>query len=318
MGLETATYIDGLNPAWPLGTDDKGQGDNHLRLVKSAIKATFPNVTGAITASHTELNSVTNRVSKSGDTYTGTHNMTGATVTAATQTTGDNSTKVATTAFVAATALSATLPGQSGNAGKYLTTNGTTASWATVSVGGTSGYTDLNNAIDNGLWRLGTSITNGPVGMSVDNGQLIVSCNSDTAFQIVTDATNDRMAWRTATGIGGTPSWKAWKVVEARGPVIDLSSTSNTIDMDAGNAFYLSMSGNVTISLTNVRANAQIDRRVTLQVDCTSAGSITWSGATVLGSGLSALSASKSYFLSITAHPNSASKVLITQSAAHS
>ena len=60
--------------------------------------------------------------------------------------------------------------------------------------------------------------------------------------------------------------------------MIDLSTTSNTIDMDAGNAFYLSMSGNVTISLTNVRANAQIDRRVTLQVDCTSAGSITWSG----------------------------------------
>ena len=26
MGLETATYIDGLNAAWPLGTDDKGQG----------------------------------------------------------------------------------------------------------------------------------------------------------------------------------------------------------------------------------------------------------------------------------------------------
>ena len=60
-----------------------------------------------------------------------------------------------------------------------------------MSVGGISGYTDLNNAVDNGLWRLGTSITNGPVGMSVDNGQLIVSCNSDTAFQIVTDATNE-------------------------------------------------------------------------------------------------------------------------------
>ena len=55
MGLETATYIDGLNAAWPLGTDDKGQGDNHLRLVKSAIKSTFPNITGAVTASHTEL-----------------------------------------------------------------------------------------------------------------------------------------------------------------------------------------------------------------------------------------------------------------------
>lgn len=56
MALETATYIDGLVAANPAGTDSKSQGDDHLRLLKSTIKATFPNITGAVTATQAELN----------------------------------------------------------------------------------------------------------------------------------------------------------------------------------------------------------------------------------------------------------------------
>lgn len=110
---------------------------------------------------------------KAGDTWTGTHVFTGATVTFATQSALDNSTKAATTAyadaavaalaaikadiasptftgtpaaptaaagtsttqiatteFVANTAFSSALPAQTGNSGKFVTTNGTTASWA--------------------------------------------------------------------------------------------------------------------------------------------------------------------------------------------
>ena len=44
---------------------------------------------------------------------------------------GTNTTQLATTAFVAATSFSAALPAQTGNAGKYLTTDGSTASWGT-------------------------------------------------------------------------------------------------------------------------------------------------------------------------------------------
>ena len=40
-----------------------------------------------------------------------------------------NTTQVATCAFVVATSLAATLPGQTGNAGKSIVTDGTTASW---------------------------------------------------------------------------------------------------------------------------------------------------------------------------------------------
>jgi hypothetical protein len=52
--------------------------------------------------------------------------------TAPTASTGTATTQLATTAFVAAAAFSAALPGQSGNAGKFVTTDGTNASWAEV------------------------------------------------------------------------------------------------------------------------------------------------------------------------------------------
>ena len=62
MGLESTTYISGLDSANPLATDPKSQGDDHLRLIKSAVKASFPCVTGAVTATHTQLNDVANKV----------------------------------------------------------------------------------------------------------------------------------------------------------------------------------------------------------------------------------------------------------------
>ena len=64
MALESTTYIDGLVITNPTGTDPRSQGDDHIRLVKSTLRSTFPNVSGAMTATHTELNLI--------DGYTGT------------------------------------------------------------------------------------------------------------------------------------------------------------------------------------------------------------------------------------------------------
>jgi len=67
-----------------------------------------------------------------GNTFTGTQNMLAALSdgsTATTQSVGDASTKLATTAFVTATAFNSALPGQAGNAGKVVTTDGANASW---------------------------------------------------------------------------------------------------------------------------------------------------------------------------------------------
>lgn len=57
MPLETATYIHELVATNPVGaTDPRSQGDDHLRLIKSTIQNTFPNVEGEVTPTHLELN----------------------------------------------------------------------------------------------------------------------------------------------------------------------------------------------------------------------------------------------------------------------
>jgi len=56
MALETGTYIDSLNAANPTATDAIAQADDHLRLIKSTIKATLPQLTGAVTTTQAELN----------------------------------------------------------------------------------------------------------------------------------------------------------------------------------------------------------------------------------------------------------------------
>jgi len=56
MALETGTYIDSLNASNPAATDALSQADEHLRLIKSTVKSTFPNLGGAVTATHTVIN----------------------------------------------------------------------------------------------------------------------------------------------------------------------------------------------------------------------------------------------------------------------
>ena len=105
MALESATYIDGLVTTNPTGADAKSTADDHLRLIKSTVKATFPNITGAVNPTHTELNfvdGVTSAIQTQIDskapiaspTFTGTP-------AAPTATLGTNSTQLASTAFVA-------------------------------------------------------------------------------------------------------------------------------------------------------------------------------------------------------------------------
>ena len=56
MGLETGTFIDSLNSSNPAAGDPVNEGDDHIRLIKSTVKATFPSISAAVTATHTELN----------------------------------------------------------------------------------------------------------------------------------------------------------------------------------------------------------------------------------------------------------------------
>ncbi len=60
MGLETLTgsvYINALVATNPIGASDpKSQGDDHIRGIKNVLLNTFPNITGAVNATQTELN----------------------------------------------------------------------------------------------------------------------------------------------------------------------------------------------------------------------------------------------------------------------
>jgi hypothetical protein len=104
VGLEAATYISGLVATNPVVGDDVAQGDDHLRLIKSTLLATFPNVTGAVTPTHTQLGYVTGvtsaiqtqldlKAALASPTLTGTP-------AAPTAAVGTNTTQIATTAFV--------------------------------------------------------------------------------------------------------------------------------------------------------------------------------------------------------------------------
>jgi hypothetical protein len=49
MPIENASFIKELDPDAPLGTESISEGDNHIRVIKSAVKKTFPELDGAVT-----------------------------------------------------------------------------------------------------------------------------------------------------------------------------------------------------------------------------------------------------------------------------
>ena len=104
MPLETGNYISDLVATNPLGSDQKSTADDHIRLTKSVLKASFPNVNGAVNPTPTEFNylvGVTSGIQAqiaakgaiTGQTWTGSHNF-------PTQSQGNNSTLAATTSYV--------------------------------------------------------------------------------------------------------------------------------------------------------------------------------------------------------------------------
>lgn len=57
MGLETGTYISDLVATNPTATDPKSAGDDHIRLVKAALIASFPGFDGSVVVGGTDTGS---------------------------------------------------------------------------------------------------------------------------------------------------------------------------------------------------------------------------------------------------------------------
>lgn len=56
MALESGTYINSLVATNPAATDSLAAADDHLRLIKSTIKNTFPNISNAVNLTQAEAN----------------------------------------------------------------------------------------------------------------------------------------------------------------------------------------------------------------------------------------------------------------------
>jgi hypothetical protein len=69
MALESGTYINSLVSTNPAATDGLAQADDHMRLIKATILASFPNIAGAVTATHTVLNGLDARVQSLEDAF---------------------------------------------------------------------------------------------------------------------------------------------------------------------------------------------------------------------------------------------------------
>lgn len=114
MPLESATHISDLVTTNPDGSvDTKASLDDHIRMLKTVLKTDFPNITGPVTPTQTNLNKV-----------------------GVTQAQSSNDTSVASTAYVrtavAAAAMSSTTPTVSGDAGKAWVSDGSIGAWTAV------------------------------------------------------------------------------------------------------------------------------------------------------------------------------------------
>lgn len=105
-------------------------GNTSVGTVSAAEIAYLDSVTSPI---QTQLNAKANLTG--GNTFTGVQVLAAdlaSTSVGVTQALGDSSLKLATTEFVALTAMSAALPAQTGRAGKFVQTDGTNATWERV------------------------------------------------------------------------------------------------------------------------------------------------------------------------------------------
>lgn len=173
MALESGSYIGDLVTTNPAGSDAKSQGDNHLRLIKTALKSCFAGFSGAVLVTGTDggaadaytvtpASALPGYVSKmsvlwsptaTNLTTSPTINISGLGAVALKDVAGNNPVagdyvagkfyigiydgtnfrnSAITKNYVDQLVFSSSLPSQTGNSGKTITTDGSTASWSAL------------------------------------------------------------------------------------------------------------------------------------------------------------------------------------------
>lgn len=197
MTIESATTINDLVATNPAATDLKSEGDDHIRLIKSALKATFTGITGVVTMTHTQLNSIPNLATLASPALTGTPTVPTATL-------ADSTTKAASTEFVQtaiaavnAQAAPTTLAIDSAasitaTAGQHIVCTNAGAVTVTLpgspSAGQTVWVTPGNGRVDNVIAQGGSKIMSLAEDMTIDNANITVALryiNSTLGWRLV-------------------------------------------------------------------------------------------------------------------------------------
>lgn len=237
MTVETAAFISQLDATYPASGDAKSEGDNHLRLIKTAVKGSFPNLTAlAVTATSAELNyvaGVTSAIQTQLNAEAATRLASDAlkadlaspaltgTPTAPTAASTTSTTQIATTAMVqgALVAYSGTnlgLPTFSGaDANKLLSLDGSGAGyvWSNTLTNKTlTGYTETVYALSgtvidpaNGTVQTKTLAANTTFTESIADGQSVVLMLNPATYTTTWPTTS----WVNAAGTATAPTLKA-------------------------------------------------------------------------------------------------------------
>lgn len=255
MGLETGTYLQDLNIANPVGAADLlAQGDDHIRLIKTTLKNTFPNMTGAAW-----------RVQNKGTNYTlaATDNMSviraTATITLATE-----------AAATVGNGFIALVVGDGGDA--VIDPNGA------ETINGSATLTVLNNSAVvvycNGslFYALQLMIPNG-VGLYLPAGQSITfEGTTADAYETVLAAGEP-----TADRIATLPDQSGVVVLQARGA--DIASGA-TVNLATATGDIVDVTGTTTITAITLTDGIQKSVRFTGALTLTNGASLVLPGAT--------------------------------------
>jgi microcystin-dependent protein len=210
MTVESASFVSGLVPAYPPGSDSISEGDDHLRLIKSVLQGTFPNANAAVNGIHTGDSAPTSttagqlwfdttlnvlKIRNEADAAWVTlgaspvtdFKILGSNTVGWIPPTADGSPNQFLTTDGSgnldwASASGDELPSQTGHSGKYLTTDGSSASWASTGVipsGGIIMWSGAISAIPSG-WLLCNGVTVDGVTPPNLTGKFVIHADADS------------------------------------------------------------------------------------------------------------------------------------------